>query len=193
LSSRSAFNTESHDLRIIFLSRISKEKNLNYAINILRGLKLNILFDIYGPIEDPTLWDSCLEKIKTLPANIIVNYKGIINREDVKKTFIQYDIFFFPTIGENFGHVIVESLLVGTPVLISDRTPWKNLEVDGLGWDLSLDNPNLFIEAIYKMAFNNGALKNRGEIVKSFTNRLKDPAIYLANKQLFTQSFKPKK
>ena len=35
-----------------------------------------------------------------------------------------HDLFVFPTLGENFGHVIYESLMCGTPVLVSDNTPW---------------------------------------------------------------------
>jgi glycosyltransferase involved in cell wall biosynthesis len=38
----------------------------------------------------------------------------------------KYDLFILPTLNENFGHSIVESLSVGTPVLISDNTPWRS-------------------------------------------------------------------
>ena len=37
--------------------------------------------------------------------------------------FQEYDLLFLPTKGENFGHVILESMSAGTPVLISDTTP----------------------------------------------------------------------
>jgi glycosyltransferase involved in cell wall biosynthesis len=52
--------------------------------------------------------------------------------DDVPGTFAQYDLFAFPSRGENFGHVVLESLSVGTPVLVSDRTPWKGGESDAL-------------------------------------------------------------
>ena len=51
------------------------------------------------------------------------------------------DLFFLPTRGENFGHVIAEALSVGTPVLISDQTPWRKLAAVGLGHDLPLAVP----------------------------------------------------
>ena len=35
---------------------------------------------------------------------------------------------FLPSKGENFGHIIMESLAASTPVIISDLTPWKDLE-----------------------------------------------------------------
>jgi glycosyltransferase involved in cell wall biosynthesis len=50
----------------------------------------------------------------------------------------EHKLFLIPTLGENFGHVIFESLAVGCPVLISDRTPWRGLEEKGVGWDVPL-------------------------------------------------------
>jgi glycosyltransferase involved in cell wall biosynthesis len=42
------------------------------------------------------------------------------------------------TWGENFGHAIAEALQHGKPVIISDRTPWRNLRDVQAGWDLPL-------------------------------------------------------
>ena len=57
-------------------------------------------------------------------------------------------MFFFPTLGENFGHVIHESLAAGTPVLISDQTPWVGLSEKGAGWELPLDNKSAWVNII---------------------------------------------
>jgi glycosyltransferase involved in cell wall biosynthesis len=179
-------------LRLVFLSRISKEKNLIYALEVLRNVKSEVLFDIYGPIEDEGVWHVCLENIKKLPLNVIVSYKGLVDRAYVKKTFLCYDLFFFPSVGENYGHVISESLSVGTPVLLSDKTPWRNLEEKGWGWDLSLNNPQLFVETIHKMAtYPKSYLKETRKMIKnSFIEHLKKPEILNANKELFMIPFK---
>ena len=55
---------------------------------------------------------------------------------------------FMPTRGENFGHIILQSLSVGCPVIISDQTPWKDLETQNVGWDLSLQQPESFANLI---------------------------------------------
>ncbi len=60
----------------------------------------------------------------------------------------QAHLFFLPTHGENFGHAIAEAFAAGVPVLISDTTPWRDLRSSGVGWDLSLDEPQCFVEAI---------------------------------------------
>ncbi|WP_407291291.1 glycosyltransferase family 4 protein [Stutzerimonas zhaodongensis] len=125
--------------RLIFLSRISPMKNLDFALQVLAKVKSSLVFNIYGPIEDEVYWGSCLSLIEKLPANISVNYCGSIKPDSVADIFSSHDLFLFPTRGENYGHVIAESLSVGTPVLLSDQTPWQDLAQNDLGWDLPLD------------------------------------------------------
>ncbi len=126
-------------LRVVFLSRISPIKNIKAAIDVLSKVVSNVVFDIYGPVEDDAYWSECQRLSAKLPANVIFRYQGALNPDRVGFVLARYDLFFLPTLGENFGHVIAEALSVGLPVLISDRTPWRNLEVNELGWDLPLD------------------------------------------------------
>tara|TARA_R110001592_G_scaffold45986_2_gene146678 strand:- start:7018 stop:8193 length:1176 start_codon:yes stop_codon:yes gene_type:complete len=142
----------SEELRVVFLSRISPMKNLDFSLGTLAFVKSKVVFDIYGPKEDKEYWDRCSSLIKLLPANISVNYCGTVMPEQVGDIFSSYDLFFFPTHGENYGHVIAEALSVGTPVLISDQTPWRNLEQDDLGWDYRLNSQDLFVARIESLA-----------------------------------------
>ena len=111
-------------LRIAFISRISPMKNLDGLISTLKTVGVPVELDIFGPIEDDAYWRLCDEMIATLPDNIKVKLYGPISPEAVSSTFANYDLFAFPTRGENFGHVIFEALRAGIPVLISDKTPW---------------------------------------------------------------------
>lgn len=135
-------------LRIAFISRISPKKNLDYALKIISDLKEPIVFDVYGPIEDEAYWKSSLQIANNLPINIKFNYLGSLQPEAVTQTLANYDLFFFPTRGENFGHVIAEALFAGLPVLISDQTPWRQLSEKGIGWDISLIDRKSFPSAI---------------------------------------------
>jgi len=138
-------------IKVIFLSRISPKKNLDYALRILKKVNIPVYFDIYGPKEDIGYWSKCQNLIDMLPNNIKVDYLGLVEPEQVSGVFTEYDLFFFPTHGENYGHVIAESLLVGTPVLISDQTPWRNLSERELGWDIPLIDEVLFVQTIEKL------------------------------------------
>lgn len=138
-------------LKVIFLSRIHRKKNLLFALQCMKQISGNVQFDIYGPIEDEEYWNKCEQEMVTIPENIKLNYCGIIGHEDVHRTFAQYDIFFLPTLSENFGHVIAEALIVGCPVIISDQTPFNDVEENSAGWVIPLDNVNKYINTINQM------------------------------------------
>jgi glycosyltransferase involved in cell wall biosynthesis len=131
-------------LNIVFLSRISPMKNLDYAIAALRGVRGDVRFSIYGPIEDPEYWAACRRLAERLPENVTVEYRGIVEPEAVPEVLARHHLFFLPSRGESFGHAISEALAAGCPVLISDRTPWRDLEVRHAGWDLPLAEPARF-------------------------------------------------
>jgi len=137
-------------LKIIFLSRISRMKNLDRALKMLNGLNGQVQFDIYGPMEDKEYWAECEQIISNLPENINVRYRGAVTHEQVGAIMREHDLFFLPTLGENFGHVILEALCAGCPVLISDQTPWRCLEEKGVGWDLPFDRSELCRDALQK-------------------------------------------
>lgn len=141
-----------NSLKIIFLSRITPMKNLDFALHVLAQLKCPVIFDLFGIVDDETYWSKCKELVKQLPEHIMVNYKGSIPHQKVLSTFSQYDLFFLPTRGENYGHVIFESLAAGTPALISDQTPWHDLEEHGIGWALPLSDMQAFITCINNLS-----------------------------------------
>lgn len=139
---------ESGTLRCVFLSRIQPKKNLLTAIGMLSGIKGKVIYDIYGPVEDEEYWRKCLAAIEKLPDNVMVNYCGLLNKDDVHAVLSAYDVMLFPTLSENYGHVIVEALLSKCPVIISDQTPWDHLEEYNAGFSISLNSPEKFIEVL---------------------------------------------
>ena len=135
-------------LKVVFVARISPEKNLAVALRILAGVRGSVHFNIYGPAENVGYWAECRRLINRLPPNVQADYRGELPHAQVAEVFRAHHLLLFPTRGENFGHVIAEALLVGCPVLISDQTPWRQLREKGVGWDLPLDRLAPFQQAI---------------------------------------------
>ncbi len=139
-------------LRVAFLSRIARKKNLDGALRLLgQGLRGDVELTIYGGIDDPAYWAGCQRLIQSLPDNIRARYAGPVDHADVAQELSRNDLFFLPTFGENFGHVVVEALLAGCMTLISDRTPWLKLQEEGVGWALPLEHPKRYVEALQQM------------------------------------------
>lgn len=166
---------ETNKLKMCFISRIQTKKNLHFALECLKEIspENNIEYDIYGPIENNDYWKKCLKIINSLPRNIKVTYKGTLNNRVVQTTFSRYQLFFFPTLSENFGHVIYESLAAGCPILISDQTPWTDINDSKSGKAFPLNNKKEFISYIEEMASMND---KSHQVVKESINA------YLSNK-----------
>jgi len=135
-------------IRLLFLSRVCEMKNLTGALTMLQNLHGHIEFDIVGPLEDAMYWRKCQDLIRSLPSNVKVKYLGIVSPAEVPGLMRNHDLFFLPTFSENFGHVIIEALSEGCPVLISDQTAWRNLQSQGAGWDLPLEHKDAFQNAL---------------------------------------------
>jgi len=133
---------------IIFLARISRMKNVEFFLESMRSVEGQLKVDMWGPIEDESYWNRCRQIIETLPASVRVEYRGAVSPEKIADTLAGYHLFYLPTLSENFGHVILEALCAGCPILISDRTPWRGLQEHGIGWDLPLEEPARFTKAL---------------------------------------------
>lgn len=148
LSSKKVF--QPGKLRLVFYSRISKKKNLHFVFEIFKKLstQTSIFFDVIGPAEDLDYYNYCQSLSKNLPANIKVEFIPAIKPEDSQIKLSEYDVFILPTLNENHGHVIFEALSAGLILLISDQTPFVNLEKEGLGFSLPLNDISAFAKAI---------------------------------------------
>lgn len=135
-------------LKVIFLSRICPQKNLLLCAEVLQKVTSDIEFDIYGPLEDREYWQLCESVLKILPDNVSWHYCGEVDTEGVPDVFSKYDIFLFPTKGENYGHVIFEALASGCVPVVSDRTPWNWLQEYGGGYILPLSDKKEFAKTI---------------------------------------------
>jgi glycosyltransferase involved in cell wall biosynthesis len=181
-------------LKICFISRLSPKKNLDYALRILQKTNDKLELDIYGPKEDPDYWKVCEDLIEKMANSVKITYQGIVDHSKIRETFSQYDLFFFPTKGENYGHVIIEAMLAGTPVLLSDTTPWRDLERIGVGWDLPLTNEDAFVNAIKVCLRKNNEdyIAWKQKVQEYAVEKISDLNVIEANRLLFLKHFDQK-
>lgn len=177
-------------LKIVFLSRISRMKNLLTLIRAAGRLRGSVQLDIWGPISDTEYWKQCRQELAMLPSNVVAKHHGECPHESVPDVFGQADVFALPTLGENYGHVIFEALSAGCPVILSDKTPWRNLSEAGIGFDVSLADINDFVrpmQAILDMDANEYCAYD--ERCRNFADRHSSSEAELeANRRLFNNA-----
>ncbi len=140
--------SESGKIKLIFLSRITPQKNLIYIAQLLKKINVYVWFDIYGPVEDKEYWKACQKELSKLPKNIKWKYCGEADSNKVPDIFAKYDAFILPTMGENYGHVIFEALSVGCIPIISDQTPWNEIQKKNAGYVISLSESYKYCQTI---------------------------------------------
>jgi len=181
------YDKETGKLKVVFLSRISPKKNLQYAVEILSKVKGDIEFSIYGNIEIANYWEQCLRLLQKLPQNIKWSYNGMATPDEVIDIFIKNDIFLFPTLGENYGHVIFEAMSAGCVPVVSNNTPWSDALEKGLGAAISLEHPDIFVKTIENyVAMDSKSMKSQSLKVYEFAkNYAVKPELADAYRQIF--------
>lgn len=118
------------EVDMFFVSRIARKKNLLQGLQMLKSVAsdIKINYFIIGPIDEPDYWSQCVEVTNQFKENIHIKYLGAIPNYELVNYLTSYHFLFLPTLHENYGHAIIESLQCGCPVIISDRTPWRNLQ-----------------------------------------------------------------
>jgi len=138
--------------RLVNVVRIATEKNIHLIIESLQGVTGEVIFDLYGPVYHQAYWEQCKAAIAKLPSNITFNYHGPVASEQVPQILAgDHHALFMPNEGDNFGHTMVEAMCAGLPLLISDQSPWRDLQARSAGWDIPLEGPARFTAAVQEL------------------------------------------
>ncbi len=140
------------EIKLVFLSRIVKNKNLDFALRLIGRMTAKVEFSIYGQIEDLAYWEHCRTLINSLPDHIKAAHCGVAQPDQVHRIFAAHHLLLFPTQTENYGHVIAESMLSGCPVIISENTPWTDVRDTRAGWAIPLTREDLYLAALEEAA-----------------------------------------
>lgn len=144
----------------LYLSRIDPKKNLDKLIEYFDDPLLNASsLLVAGPREKGEYFSSVLKAI-SLRKNL--KYIGPVFGEDKIRLLAGAKMLLLPSSSENFGIVIAEALAVGTPVLVTDSTPWSivNTLNCGICCSINLYKENLLVAAklsdneIHEMSMN---------------------------------------
>ena len=174
-----ALNTK-NTFKLIFLSRIEEKKGLELLLEALIYLPFTWELTIAGSGEKEYV-KSLKLKAKSLKLNHNINWLGHINNQDKFNLMANNDLLILTSYNENFANVVIESLSVGTPVLLSDQVGLANyVEINKLGWitTLSIDMISNKIQEAYhddekrsKIRDNAGKIISRDFNTKFLTSR----------------------
>jgi glycosyltransferase involved in cell wall biosynthesis len=167
----------SNAIQLVFTGRMHPIKNLHILLQALQNVKGQITLNIIATREDEAYLNKCQQLGNELGKDIQVNWLLDLPHHQIKPYLQAAHFFFLLSEVESFGHAIFEALAVGCPVLISDQTPWKNLQEKKAGWDLSTSDPALITATLQELvdmndpewqSYRNGSLN----LAESYVKRL---------------------
>lgn len=178
--------------KFIFLSRIMRTKNLEWLVERFHGVEGAVELDISGPVEDVEYWKECQRVIAELPKTVNVTITGTVRHDLVPETISQNHFFVLPSLGENFGHIFIEALAAGCPMIISDRTPWRDLPNENIGWDLPLESPEAWTTTLNRcVQMTEGEFDEMSRSARSFAlGWLSNTEHDRANQRIFESALK---
>jgi glycosyltransferase involved in cell wall biosynthesis len=130
--------------KILFMSRVHSKKGVDLlidAINIIKDSLSGYSVIIAGDkdVRDKGYLDKMKVKVKELNLHHLIEFVGGVYGDKKWDLFRGADLFVLPTHSENFGYVIPEALMVGTPVITSKGAPWQELNTHHCGWWIDND------------------------------------------------------
>ncbi len=120
------FGPADGEVRLLYVGRISKEKDLDVLAKAYRqlrdeGLSIQLLIVGHGPYSEALS--------ETLPDAI---FTGYLKGKELATAYASADVFAFPSTTDTFGNVIIEAQASGVPVIVSDSGGPKELVEDNV-------------------------------------------------------------
>lgn len=192
LPTESLPRTRNDVFTVIYLSRIHPKKGLEVLFEAISQLKEPVRLKIAGS-GDESYVQTLKDKVAALQIGSSIDWIGWQSRENKFNQLSQADLFILPSFNENFANTVIESLSVGTPVLITPHVGLASyVQKNRLGWISELNASALTATITMAMLDNAGRTsvneRGRATILHTFS------ADTLAENYVncYRESFEPK-
>jgi len=148
---RNGYFKDNSNLRLLYVGRISKEKNIDLLLKVHSELSSrNKNFTLYCIGDGPYLKE-LRNKTKEIER---IEFLGPLFGEELAQAYASADIFVFPSLTDTFGNVVLEAQASGLPCVVMDQGGPKEIIVDGKSGIVTHDEKT-FINAVEKLMSDN--------------------------------------
>jgi glycosyltransferase involved in cell wall biosynthesis len=163
-------NLKLREKKVVFCSRLDKRKRPDWFVLLAKDAQRKNLgweFEIYG--ADYGELGAVLSLIKTQDLNNI-KYGGILSPEQVLRKLQEVSLLVLPSYEEPYPYVVLESLSVGTPVLIMPSCGISAKFMDEWpAFVVNSDSQEALNQAFYELSMNIFPF-SEGEALMNFCN-----------------------
>lgn len=111
-------------LRLLFVGTINQRKGIRYLLSALRSLRTKCVdLLVCGRVVDDLAVFADVPNVQIRPS---------VSNAELVQAYACSDLFVFPSVAEGFGHVLLESLASGVPILSTAQTAAPDLIAEGV-------------------------------------------------------------
>ena len=146
------------EVRLLYVGRVSREKDLDVLANAYRLLRSENLPVQLFVVGDGPYTESLSQ---SLPEAC---FTGYLRGPDLATAYASADVFVFPSTTDTFGNVIIEAQASGVPVVVSDSGGPKELVQDNAnGFVTKSHNVEDFATAVRKLVLDPDLRERMGQ------------------------------
>ncbi|HYM19024.1 MAG TPA: glycosyltransferase [Micropepsaceae bacterium] len=157
---------------VLSLGRIHPKKGIDRLLRAwasVEGTRPDWRLRIVGPSEEG--YGAALASLVSELGLHRVSIEGPLYADKKLAAYREADLLVLPTLNENFGLSVAESLAAGTPVICTVGAPWSGLNAEGCGWWIEHGAEELASALANAMAMPRGALKAMGTKGRAWMER----------------------
>lgn len=167
---QSEYGLGKNSMKILYVGRISKEKNLDVLIRAfqqlhLQGKKIDLIIVGDGPYK---------QEMASLLSGSSAIFTGELTGETLARAYASSDLFVFPSATDTFGNVILEAQASGLPVVVSDQGgPQENMIPEKTGFVVPAFDPEAIAAVISRLYHNTAETARMKQAARKYMeNRL---------------------
>ncbi|WP_049622904.1 glycosyltransferase family 4 protein [Frateuria defendens] len=169
---RAQWGVDGHTPVVLYVGRIAPEKNLDLAVRAFRALQRRLPQARYVWVGD----GPARAALEAAHPDFI--FAGPQRGEALARHYASADVFFFPSLSETFGNVVLEALAAGLPVVAYEEGAAREHLRDGCnGRCVASGEERAFVDAAVELAGNPGLIRHMGRDAHASMARLSPEAV----------------
>lgn len=152
-------------LKLLYVGRVSREKNLPLLARVFRSL-LETGVDVQlVVVGDGPYLEELKEELEGTPTV----FTGYLVGDDLAMVYASCDLFVFPSATDTFGNVVLEAQASGVPVIVTDLGgPQENVLPDMTGMVVQGDSEEALLKGLLSLVNNPDRLRTMGLAARSY-------------------------
>jgi glycosyltransferase involved in cell wall biosynthesis len=152
-------------LRLLYVGRISKEKNLEILVDVFKSLAETDRRVALMVVGDGPYREEMQQALRSTPTV----FTGYLEGEALASIYASCDLFLFPSTSDTFGNVVLEAQASGLPVIVSNcGGPRENMVPGQTGLVVAGNDKKSLLEGIRTLLSDPRRLKDMSEAARKY-------------------------